>query len=62
MLILFSHVYVTENNVNICIDKAWPAIDNLMTIVKFDLFDKIKLQVFQVEAMSVLLYGCITLM
>ena len=50
----------TENNVNMQIGKTWTATDKLLTIWIFDLSDEIKLEIFQVVAMSILLNGCTT--
>ena len=58
---LGSNISSTESDVNICIGKAWNAIDWLSIIWKSDLFDKIKQKFLQAAAMSVLLYSCTTL-
>ena len=58
-----SNISSTKIKVNICIKKAWITIDRLPIIWKSDLFDQIKWDFFQAEAISVLLYGytCLTL-
>ena len=52
----------TETDVNICLLKAWTAVDKLLIIWKSGLSDKIKWDFFQVVTLSILLYGCITWM
>ena len=49
-----------ENTVNIHIVKVWTDIDKLSTIRKFDIFDKIQQEFFQIVTISVLLYDCTT--
>ena len=44
--------------VNICLVKAWNAIDRLLIIWKSDLSDKSKWDFFQAVTVSVLLYEC----
>ena len=39
---------------------VWTVIDRLLTIMKWDLFDKIKWEIFQEVTFLVLLYGCTT--
>ena len=56
LLDLSSYILSTKNNVNI--GKAWIAWDRLTTKWKFD---KIKQEVFQAVAISVLLNGCTSL-
>ena len=51
-----SSISSTENDINLCLAKAWTAIDNLSLIWKSDLFDKIKRNFFQAVVVSVLLY------
>ena len=53
-----SNISFTESDVNTYIGKAWTVIDRLLTIWKSDFIDKIKWKIFQVLAVSVLLYGC----
>ena len=48
----------TESDDNICQAKAWNDIDRLLIIWKSDLSDKIKQYFFQIEAVSVVQYGC----
>ena len=57
---LGSNISSTESDVNIRIGKAWTAIDRLSIIWKSDLSDKIKRELFQAVAVSLLLYGCTT--
>ena len=57
---LESSVSSTENDINTPLGKSWTAVDGLSVIWKSDLTDKIKRSFFQAEAMSILLYGCIT--
>ena len=52
-----SNILSTESDVNICIGKAWTAIDRLTTLWKYGFSDIMKLKFFQVVAVSVLLYG-----
>ena len=49
-----------KSNVNIHIDKIWPAINSFTTTWTSDLSDKIKWESFQAIAVSVLLYDCTT--
>ena len=49
----------TESDVNICVSKAWSAIDRLSTMWKSNQSDKIKRKFFEVVAVLVILYGCI---
>ena len=58
ILVAISHLLKA---VSICISKAWIAIDRLSTIWKSNFTDKIKWEFFPAVAVSVLLYGCITL-
>ena len=51
----------TENNVSKRLVKVWTAIDISSIIWKSDLSDKIKWDFFQAVAMSVLLYGCVSI-
>ena len=57
---LSSKISSTENEVNICLVKAWKAIDRLLIIWKSDVSDKIKRDFLQAVAVSILLYGCTT--
>ena len=57
---LNSNISSTESNVNICLSKAWNAIDRLSIIWKFAQSDKIKRDFFQAVTVSILLYGCTT--
>ena len=57
---LDSSISSTESDVIIHLTKAWTTIDRLSSIWKSDLSDKLKLDVFQDVAVSILLYGCIT--
>ena len=50
---LSSSVSSTENDVNMCLAKAWTAIDKLLIILKSDLSDKIKRDFFQAAVVSV---------
>ena len=59
---LDSNILLTENNINMCLAKAWTAIDRLLIISKSDISNKIKQDFFQAVAVSVLLYRCTTLM
>ena len=52
---LGSNISLTESDVNICIAKAWTAIDRLSVIWKFDR------DFFQAVVVSALLYGCTSL-
>ena len=52
-----SNISSTESDINICISKAWAAIDRLSTKSKSDLSDKIKWEFFQAVAISVILYS-----
>ena len=60
LIYLSSNISSTECYVSIRISKSWTAIDRLWTIWKSELSDKIKLEFFQVVAMSVLLHGSTT--
>ena len=44
---LGSNILSTENEVTKLIGKAWNTTDKLMTLLKSDLFDKIKQEFFQ---------------
>ena len=57
---LGSSVSSTENDINTQLANAWTAIDWLLVIWKSKLTDKIKRSFFQVEIVSILLYGCTT--
>ena len=57
---LGSSVSSTESNINMCLAKAWTAIDRLSIIWKSDIFDKIKRNLFQTAIVLVLLYGYTT--
>ena len=57
---LGSNISSTENDVIICIGKAWTTVDRLLIIWKSDLSDKIKWDFFQAVVVSVLLYRCTT--
>ena len=50
----------TESDVNICLAKAWTAIDRLSILWKSDPPDEIKRDFFQIVAELVQLYGCTT--
>ena len=53
-----SNMSSIESNVNIYIEKPWTVIDRLMTLWKSDHSDETEQVLFQVLAVSVLLYGC----
>ena len=55
---LSSNISSTENDVNICTGKAQTAVDELTTIWKSDLSDKMKWEFSQAGSVTVLLYGC----
>ena len=55
---LGSSVSSTEKDINTGLTKAWTAIDRLSIIWKSDLTDKMTRSFFQVEVVSILLYGC----
>ena len=57
---LGSSVSSTKNDINTQLAKEWTAINRLLVIWKSDLSNKIKCSFFQVEVVSVLLYGCTT--
>ena len=57
---LGSNISSTESGINICIGKAWIAIDRLSIIWKSDLPNEIKQEFFRAVPMSVLLYDCTT--
>ena len=57
---LDSNISSTENVVDICLTKAWNAIDGLLIIWKSDPCDKIRWDLFQAVAVSILLYGYTT--
>ena len=59
-LYLSSNIASTESNANICIGKWWTVFARLTTIWKSDLSDELKLEFFQVVAVSELLYSCTT--
>ena len=59
---LCSSISSTESDVSMRLVKAWTVIDRLSIIWKSDLSDKIKQNFFQAAVVSVLLYGCTTLM
>ena len=59
---LGSSISSTERSVNICLSKAWSAIDRLSIIWKSHLPVQIKRNFFQAVAESILLYGCTTWM
>ena len=48
-----------SSDVNMCLVKAWTAIDRLSIVWKSNLFNKIKRDFFQVAVVSNLLYECI---
>ena len=50
----------TKFNISIYIGKSWISIDKLSTILKFDLSDKIKQELFQPVAVSLQCCGCTT--
>ena len=53
-------VSFTKSDINICLAKAWTAIDRLSNILKSDLSDDRKRNFFRVAAVSILLNGCTT--
>ena len=55
-----TNISLTESNIYICKGKAWTAIDRLLTTRKFALSNEIKWEFFQVVAMSIFMYDCIT--
>ena len=57
---LSSSVSSAENDVSICLAKAWTAIDWLSIVWKSDLSDKSKQDFFQAVVVSILLYRCTT--
>ena len=59
---LGSSVSSTETDINTWLAKAWTAIDRLWVIWKSNLMDKIKCSFSQAAVVSILLYGCSTLM
>ena len=56
-----SSVSSSETDINTRPAKPWTAINRLSDIWKSDLTDKIKRSFFQAAVMSILLYGCTTL-
>ena len=58
-IFLGRNISSTEIIVSICIGKAWTAVESLLTMWQSD---KIKQESFQAVVVSVLLYGCTTLM
>ena len=56
---LGSNISSAESYVNLRTGKAWIVHDRLSTILQSDLSDKIKHDIFQSIAVSVLLYGYI---
>ena len=56
-----SNISSTESDVNLCIKKAWAAIDRLSIKGKPDLTDKIKSEFFYVVTGSIQQYGCTNL-
>ena len=59
---LGSSVSSTEKDIDTLRTKTWTAIDKLSVIGKSDLTDKMKRSFFQAVVVSILLYGCTTLM
>ena len=59
MIIIISYVMIRVD-INMCLVKAWTAINRLSIIWKSDLSNKIKHNFFQTAAVSILLYGCTT--
>ena len=59
---LGSSVASTETDIDTRLAKAWTAIDRLSVTWKSDLTDKMKRSFFQTAIVSILLYGCTTLM
>ena len=55
---LGSSVSSTEIDNNVCLAKAWTAIDRLSIILKYNLSDEIKTDFFQAAIVSVLLHEC----
>ena len=53
-----NNISSTESDIHIRLAKAWAAINMLLIIWKSDLPNKIKWDIFQAVAVSVLLYGC----
>ena len=52
------NVSSTENVINMCLAKAWTAVDRLSIIWKSDLYDKLKRNLSQAAVVSILRYGC----
>ena len=59
---LSSNISSAESYVNINLAKVWTTINRLLIIWKFDLSDRIEQDFFHIMAVSILLYGCTTLM
>ena len=59
---LISNVSSTESDDNICLAKAWTAVNRLSIIWKSDLSNQIKRDFFKAVAVSILLCGCTMLM
>ena len=59
---LGSSVSSTESDINMCLAKAWTAVDRLSIIWKSDQSNKIKCNFFHTVVVSSLLYGCTTWM
>ena len=55
---LGSSVSSTETNINTHLAKAWTDINRLLAIWKSNLMDKMKRNIFQAVAVSILLYEC----
>ena len=53
---LGSSISSTESDINMCLAKAWTAINRLLIIWKSDLYDKIKHNFFEAAVVSILLY------
>ena len=57
-----SNISSTKSDVNICITKAWTALDGISIIWKSDHSAKIKWDFLQAVGVSALIYGCTTWM
>ena len=55
---LGSSISSNENDINMCLVKAYTAIDRLSIIWKSDLYNKIKHNFFQAALTSILPHGC----
>ena len=59
---LRSSISSTGNETKMQLAKAWTAVDRLSIIWKSNLSDKIKCHFFQAAVVSILLYGCTTML